>query len=696
MRAPSPQEKATIPDVTPMRRGRPTKVGGDKVAKPSPSPLRPTEGDPFTALDSIAPPISNFSLDEVTSRFPALDDFSILHEKGNRFSFEQKAEATKAPKADIGQRVTNALADDAFAQIKMTAVPPSHYADARPSSRGSRATSRPVSGHIAQARQELRPPSEERPMSERPSMTSIGTGASPPPSPPLKPKSITNRPIWRVPDTGSQRSLSQPRKSDVDQTHLSTARSAANLRPSLLDHRSKSQTTLAEDRDPQRKSFEAGRPANASTTNESVQRSKSASHKSRPSSMQSSKPSILRRLSRDQGDEMPQETTRLISAPTGDAAEGDEAIKIDSNVDFLKAMEEEEASKRKEKRLSSGSKHIKRSSLPSVSLSGTKNLLAGRFGEAFRKFETNHGPERNMSSSPVQDPASLTPIAGSEATDGRSDDGKMEEVEDVSPEVRRELERRRLSEEERRVTDAAAAYKQRIAQGGGGGRTGPSSKAASIQTKVKSLLDESGRASPSPTKTASGYGKYTDQQQAPFQAQNSNHIAARKSSRQIPSIYTSGSQNFAKPDSRPSEPATFIPPELPKTKSAPPANNTLGMSGSSLQVRPQKLAGPPKPSPKPQTLRTGDRPPQFPSKPASLSVRQSVPPQQPSLPSSTQGQPLRPPASDGPADDDWETTFSKRYPDLSGLEMVETDIDQRDTSIGGTSSLNKEVGVRDV
>ena len=127
------------------------------------------------------------------------------------------------------------------------------------------------------------------------------------------------------------------------------------------------------------------------------------------------------------------------SAPSGDADDSEEAVQIDSNVDFLKAIEEEEASKRKEKRLSSGSRHIKRASMPSVSLSGTKSLLAGRFGDAFKRFEANtSGSEQRASSrSPVRGPNDLTPIAGSEATDGRSDDGNdLEDSQEIPPEMR--------------------------------------------------------------------------------------------------------------------------------------------------------------------------------------------------------------------------------------------------------------------
>jgi AP2-associated kinase len=64
--------------------------------------------------------------------------------------------------------------------------------------------------------------------------------------------------------------------------------------------------------------------------------------------------------------------------------------------------------------------------------------------------------------------------------------------DDISPEMRRELERRRLSQEEKRVASAAAEYRRRVAEKGDGGRSasdGPRSR--TIQNKVQSLLGES-------------------------------------------------------------------------------------------------------------------------------------------------------------------------------------------------------------
>ena len=701
--APPPKNEEQIPDIAPMRRGRPSKPSTSaKGSKPSASPLRPSSGDPFAALDSKPATSSDPTFDEVNSRFPALDDFSILHEKGDKFSFDSKAEISKPPKQDISQRVTNALADDAFAHVATSdasAVPLKKPA-------AQAATSKPMSMPISrggpQVASAARPISLEQRASNKSTMVSTATGASPPPSPPPSRSTATShRPIFRIPSNPTERSLSQPRDNssiaEPDQN-----RSESSLRPSISNHRSKSQTFTTASKSA-RQSFEhSHRTSYLGSLDDGVQRSSSMNSKSRPSSIQSVKPNILRRLSRERPpvDDPSQSVLLLSKAPTGEADEGEEAVRTDSNVEYLKMMEGEEHPKRKDKRLSGGSKHVKRASMPSVSLSGTKQLFAGRFGEAFRKFEaSNTSDQREPSRSPVRGPSDLTPIAGSEATDGRSDDGNVvEETEELPPEMRRELERRRLSQEERRVADAAAAYKQRIAQGGD--PRGASSKAASIQSKVKSLLDENGRASPSPTKTAEGYGSFAEAKpvaDAP-PIDTKSELPIRTSSRQPMGKASSTAQGsqypstiVPRPEARPLKPPSFQPPPLPNTMSAPAtADYSSDQGGPSQEARLQRPPGPPKPQPKPHALRTGDRRPQSPLKPSSLSAGKSMLREQSQIvPSET---------VDAPADDDWEVNFSKRYPDLSGLELVETEIDQRDRASSSLkpSALGREVRVRDV
>ena len=384
-------------------------------------------------------------------------------------------------------------------------------------------------------------------------------------------------------------------------------------------------------------------------------------------------------------------TKRLSSAVTGDSAvEGGEPTKIDSNVDFLKAMEEEDPGKKKEKRSSFGSRHGKRSSMPSISLSGTKQLLAGRFGEAFRRFETNTSNSgRDRSPSPGRDTI-LTPIAGSEATDGRSDDGRVfEETEEAPPEVRRELERIRLEKEEKRVADAAAAYKQRLSETGGRGgggvaerrAGGDGSRAASIQNKVQALLGENGKSSP--TKTAAGYGCFTDLPEQSGSITRQPEIGSAQSMQQIPwkpppamslnarlqqdSLASTASTSSIQPNislkRAPQAQPQLQSRSLPQPSSSA-INTTNPLPSSSLSSQSQSR---PSPAPKPQALRTGSGAGFALSKLPSTTTNQGAS----NLGSGTVvaggiESPVNP--------EEWEENFSKRYPSLKGLEMVETDI----------------------
>lgn len=704
-KAPIIEEKQTIPDITPMRRGRPTKVGADHKPKPSPSPLRAVSSDPFVALDT-APTTAADSLpsDDPSVRFPPLDEFSLLHDSGSKFAFDP--EAKNKPPKDISQRVTDALADDAFAQPKASTKPPTQTLSKPPAHTPSLEvkpesvvddTSKSKAIHYSK-RQDSAP--------HRPTMVSTGTMTSPsPPSPTLQNTVNSNRPPFHFPPSSpTHRSSSQPRASDVLEAEAASFHGdvVGQNRQNFLGHRSKSQILNEESSKAYQPSLEIRhRSAYLDGVDVTVQRSKSANSKARPSSVQTpSKPNLLRRLSRERS-KLEEPNNQSVNAPlltstlTGEVDDGEEAIKIDSNVDFLKAMEEEDASKRKEKRISSGSRHIKRASMPSVSLSGTKSLLAGRFGEAFRRFETGTGaPEqRNSSRSPVRG-NDLTPIAGSEATDGRSDDGHaFEESEEIPPEMRRELERRRLSQEEKRVADAAAAYRQRLAEGGDDVKRRPAglnNKAASIQSKVRSLLDESGRGSPSPTKTASGYGRFTSSSdEQPIQQAQPNH-PPRTTSRQIPMQPSNDFSSQMRPTSKlmPEKPENVGRANLSSSNRPPPLQNPPRHSAPPTEQPFTRPVGPPKPQPKPQILRTGDRPPS-PAKPPSLVAKKPLPSRlqhQQSLPETA---PL-----DG-ADEDWELNFSKRYPDLYGLEMVETEIDSRPGSSSGQEN-GREARIREV
>ncbi|KAI4157312.1 MAG: hypothetical protein LQ342_008388 [Letrouitia transgressa] len=695
------EEKTLIPEIVPMRRGRPTKTDKDaRLPKPSPSPLRAANGDPFLALDSHQPTLAQQpSQDDISARFLTLDDFSLFHDSGGKFPFDSHLETKTKPLKDINQRVTDALADEAFARPLSSSKSESEHQSTAvkvgPNFPSTFETQDPAKSQVPNSRSL----EEKRPVK----MVSTGTMTSPisPPSSELPSSKSQTRPILRFPSPG-QRSSSQPRSSEAAATSCS--------RPSLLDFRSKSQIgTLGRSRSPTSSTLDIRDPP---TTD--LSRSKSATEKTRPSSMQlePKRRSLRNRvhsreaLPKSEASQGLLEAEDLSNAVISTSNTEQEATKIDSNVDFLRAMEEEDPSKKREKRLSSGSKHVKRASMPSISLSGTKSLLAGRFGEAFRRFETNAsdpGPP-SPGLSPDRDGTFLTPIAGSEATDGRSDDGHVYEETEVPPEVRRELERRRLSQEEKRVAEAGAAYKQRLAEGGGySNRPNGSqinSRAASIQSKVKTLLDESGRASPSPTKKPQGYGRFTDSPDPQRPPQPPIKLVSAASppfpvplrTNSLPKNQSRGEAalNNRAPLPRPAQtaPITTIPPASRPVQTAPVTNTSL------ITTAPSPTISRPSAPPKPQALRTNNQSP--------LS-RVPAPQPQPTKPSPPAGnkpfpQPLpvhqqqrqnrnsnpyqshlRQEASerDSIVEEDWEANFSKRYPTLAGLEMVETEIQGR-------------------
>ncbi|KAL8935576.1 MAG: hypothetical protein Q9216_005357 [Gyalolechia sp. 2 TL-2023] len=737
------EETLTVPDIVPMRRGRPTKAESDpRTPKPSPSPLRVTDGDPFSALDTAQTLEASQALDEIASKYPSLDDFPLLHESGDKFSFDKKPAVPPQPSRDISQRVTNALADEAFAR---PARPPYSVVESRPgdltTAPGPLKEGQVKAGDGALASSASEQPLPARELQSRSKMVSTGTMTSPESTLPSNAQSSNRQSMLRFP-VPQNRSSSQPRASDasLEAAALLRADPIAKRRPGLLDHRSKSQIGTLGAMQATDSTVSPLEKQDSMTTD--LNRSRSANSRIRPSSLQiEPKRRSLRsrahsrELLQGEGTQSLLGTGPLSTAITGSSDDGQDATKISSDVEFLKAMEEEDPSKRKEKRLSSGSKHIKRASMPSISLSGTRNLLAGRFGEAFRRFEANttDADPPSPALSPDQDGPNLTPIAGSEATESRSDDGHpYEEIESMPPEVRRELERQRLSQEEKRVADAGAAYRQRLAEGG----EGPiNPRAASIQSKVKTLLDESGRGSPSPTKKPEGYGRFTD----PSSSQLSGRVPS-------PSPLNNGSSQrrntptFRVPpraDSIPDNRSTAPRPPAANSPSSRPAavassNTTTRTSISSISTS-APLAPRPSAPPKPHSLRTGiqSSAAPLPVKPSPLSARSlphhppprlqasqsqpdqplshqsSRPPQQPQPQSQPQPQaehrmppqkrssnpyrlsndsaPVLPSSSattaaasalDGPADEevDWESNFSKRYPTLAGLEMVETEI----------------------
>lgn len=650
-----PKEQA-IPDVVPMRRGRvPVSTSASQLKqapapqhkpKPTPSPQR-VNGDPFAALDSRK---GGGQADELSSRFPTLDQFDLLHHQGRGFDFDSPSSPGQgAPAAkEANNNVPQQQADDAFvaptsnipsvaerqraisgtspapSQAKAT-PPPAGYTGQKPASAPPRPAEMSRAQSIITSNPELQAIS-----SKSSQYVSTGTMTTPP---------RQGAPIYRFPPTDQKR----PAALQADPTPQSWSRReekpAAAQKPTVAQAQGHIRHPSSS-----RPSLEGGRPSTDLLGLTNTAHGVPGSIR-RPSSthLESNMDFLRERETAKPQSSGHQRVPSMGYKPPQDSVLEDNT-NIESNVDFLRSMED---GGRKGDR---GSKHSKRGSISSIS--GTKNILSGKFGDAFKRFEATNPPAepqpepaRTPSPLKVDDRPELTPIAGSEATDGRSDDGRLLDNtdNDVSPEVRREMERRQLEEEERRVEAAAAEYRQRAARKNGPAPppkpTGGSARAVSIQNRVQSLLSEEQKSAANVPRTAHGYGAYTDS-------------AADQPEKRLPDI--------------PRKPVGT------GSRGIPSRNPTSGFG----PIPSRTVAPSPPVGPKPGTgAKPG--PPTAPKKPAHLNnIPTGARPGSPSKQASHQEA-----VSSGFSLDmtpgqkeEYIQDFTKRYPSLGAIEMVERDL----------------------
>lgn len=599
--APVQTQSVAIPDITPMRRGRPKHTS---QAEPASNSSKPSN-DPFAALDSKNFDARVAAVDELAQRYPSVDEFSILHDQGQPYQFKPATKAATISDPNLKKRVTEVLADNAFAKPTITKSGPASGSSTSPpkvNPRLEKVQSQPPRSH---------PPTSD-PRSTKSSMISTGVQTSPLPSPSLKAMDLSNRPIWRVPNSSRSPSRNQLGSPDSIQSELPPRPEPNNSRKGFLEKaRTHSQTILSLPKSSvsSRPSLEGSRPSAEQL--EPIEKTRSASAHRRPESVfVESNLDFLRDQEASRPHVFSATTPKLdLSRPTssrrGDSSddEGPDDF-ITSDVDFLHSIEtSKDTSKKRDSRRRSSSGGKKRTSIPTISLTNTKNILAGKFGDAFRRFETNSSPSdsHRVSEHEALNPnGPLSPIMGSEATGTSGDDDRdntilEDDSQSLSPEVRRELERRRLSQEEKRVAAAAAEYRQRLERGD---KT-TSVKASFIQNRVKSLLHDSKTVPVQ--RTAEGYGKYTDTDTL--------------------------------------SPTTATPQVVSKAPKPIVARKPVAYS----PVKSSFDRNVPRIAPKPLALRTGG------------SGNNSIP-------------------VGSKEDEDWETNFAKRYPSLSGIEMVETEI----------------------
>ncbi|CAK7236547.1 Ark- serine/threonine protein kinase [Sporothrix eucalyptigena] len=790
---PTAKQQQVIPDIVPMRRGRPTAAPSSQApaAKPNPSPMRVTKGDPFAALDAKTAQ----STDELSSRFPTLDQFSILHDQGARFSFEdsQAGAATgSAPTSpekpkDINQKVAERLADDAFASAPATtrATPQAAAAAAtaavaagkniptmgihkssseptRPVSQQPRGLNssperhtKPVStsphkasemsraSAIISSTPELQAISAQRQQNDivspapRPKMVSTGTMTSPSPTPPPPSSSadVPSRPqyqVFRFPPADHQN-----RASSLTRTQFtdSSTGGPTGYKPSPSPQlRTQAQASHIRAPSGSRQSLEGGRPSIDSLEAPGP----SLPPRPRPTSTYlESNLDYLRerevsvgngggsgRPALSPGDPSPKYGNSDFRAPSVSPRpdlnnswdDAQPTQPIESNVDYLRSMEEPDNKRDRSNAKPSGGK---RSSM--TALSGTKNILAGKFGDAFKRFETSTGGSNNNVSapSPSRTPSPLKQLERPNASNDSSygggyNEGSYEDSEeipevtdDMPPEMRREIERRRLSMEEKRVAAAAAEYRQRIgrvdtgstiprtATGNHPGSSASSappllpktmpksiggvSRAVSIQNRVQNLLNEAQSSSPV-ARTAQGYGHFTDDGSA-----NASDSSAR--STPAPGVMAGSSSSAGR--------GSFD--ERPEVRRKPI------VGGRTVTSQSDGRGPPPKPSAKPKPLHLNKPLPligknvnnnEAPARPGSpdmaypptrsVNTRASLPnksgasaTQAPLMAVDLPGQPVLEGMSLQDRDD-YIQDFTRRFPSLTTIEMVERDLSAED------------------
>lgn len=711
-KASSQVDAQRIPDIAPMRRGRPTAVSeqASSSAKASPSPA--AQGDPFAALDSRNYEVRAGAVDELSKRFPKLDEFSIAHDPSNKFQFDSRTPPMTSPPVQnsVDEHVTNSLADDLFASSKPQAETIKSQSTTQLNKKPAAPPTKPkIADKVREYSQQSPLMHQPTPVRPHGNYTSTAVGSSPPPpktekskyaeKPEYKLPDVSKRPIWKVPD--HSRSASLPRISEPAKAPAESKLPPAK-RPTILDtFRSKSQTSTASAKSPtsSRPSLEGHRPSQLDLDEHA--RAHSAQPRQRPTSAYVSsnleflrdqetarKSSVEIRRSMDKTRSR-QSSPRLIAIDSNDSL-ADEA-NIENDLDYLRSNEEADSSKRRHSR-QGASGHKKRSSIPSIA--NAKNIFAGRFGDAFKRFEHNPNEEKQPEDQRPRTPEaanygeqSLSPIQGSEPTPSRYTETvpAFDEVEDVPPEVRRELERRRLSEEEKRVAEAAAQYRANLASNGTGNSAVPS-RASTIQKRVQTLLDE-GRRSPVAPRTAEGYGKFTEQpdreeQTLPYRPSSSNKPPAPASVREQPAdLSMPGLADLRVRPQSSGQP-------LSHTSSAPAA------------AQHQRVVSRPSAPPKPKVLRTAQWPPTqqqqveqekpLQAKPTGLAALLAkdlegvpdYPPQDSSAAAVNNGYRDSTPSGGDAYEQnvttpDLEADFSARYPSLHGIEMVEREIGSR-------------------
>lgn len=499
MYSPPPDDKPDLPDIVPMRRGRPAASPGPQ--KQDASARKVADGDPFAALDSKSAQ-KLAEADEISSRFPTLDQFALLHDKGSKFDFDSSATSPRTKSVSANQHIAERLADEAFTS--------SHMAQGQVKKLTTSTRPQSVTPTVQQMQQAPSPPIE-RLLAKVPSATSQAGHVQPSRAPPitrgdLDLKATSSQTGSRYVSTGTMTSDFSSRAStpQADSGHGQTLperhSSKANLdvlpihaRPPHLRRPSLSSRPSLKDI---RQRAQASDPAWLSTTSNVRPRPASTSFESstvdflREKELEKSQKSSAQPVPHSSN--LPEKTSSLLRTTSGFQPRH-------TKDDLLLDMEDSKPV--------NNEKQLDVSKRATVSAAPAPRKPANKLGDSFHRLEG--GPNVDTAAQPgVQDAVS------DQSSNALIDVDDDDDDDDMAPEMRREVERQKLEEEEKRVAAAQAEYRNRVVSSGNRPMAGPKSvggprTASTIQSRMQSLLKEDQKA-PTVQRTAQGYGKYTD------------------------------------------------------------------------------------------------------------------------------------------------------------------------------------------
>lgn len=672
--SPPAEAKPSIPEVVPMRRGRPTSSAPSQAA----APPKVTKGDPFAALDSSKSKAA-VEADDISSRFPSLDQFSLLHDSGSKFDFEPSAASPTAAPSSSNPKLAERLADEVFApshgqRSSVSATPPIRPHSANPPAPFSAPKSRPdtdyplhkvpsapskSSSDVSRAQSIISQNADLEAIASRTTSRYVSTGTMTGPDPSSQTDLASQLPK-RVSSRISSINAQSPAQAEVrrPEEQFPAVSRSSTLQSDLINMNSSPRLSIQGDRPNQVATDVPGRfeipqfrprPVSTNLENSSLDylREKELS---RPQSRASPNPIWS----------PPKQSPNITSSknrPDG------EPLTETSDIEYLRSLEEREA-RNEELEVT-----VKRSSMEGHS--HIKPKLVGKLGEAFKRFEPDADQDVRTT---ARTPSPLKELSRgqllSDPQDPIYESRESAEADDLSPEKKRELERQQLLDEEARVAKAQAEYRSRFGANGGP-RAGsgptpasqgqPAPRALSIQNRVQSLLSEEARTTPV-QRSAEGYGKYSDAA-----------TAASKVEKPAPSIPRKPVMVSRHQVGLPANVSSTAPNIASRSNSG---NNTVPGNPS------RPVAGRPTAPKKPihlNSIPTGGRPA---SPVKALRPVQPVPPANEEL-LIAMDLPGNPTLDMSAAEkDNYLEDFSKRFPSLGSIEMVERDVGAPDGGRG--------------